>query len=333
MELEINENMARLISESCNSESMAHMGREEWKAARKDYIGGSESFAFGYKILGAKPKWSTPFSVWAKKNGHGKDVTSAAMTNGINREPHIRSMSAQLIVDQTGEKVQVYETPYLYTMEQYPFIAANLDGLVQDENGVISGLEIKTSGSMDGWHDNDIPDVYWCQLQHYMMVTGLDHFYVVAEINGRHIVRVVMQNTDFVNRLMLEEVRFWQDYIMTRVMPPMVGADCETEFLDSIHRECNEESVEVPELQEIAKEYIELSSKEKVIKERKSQLQLEIKAAIGNAKSAMMGNMKASWLRIEKDSFDVAAFKEAHPQTYAQFTKKTEYTQLRVKEV
>lgn len=155
-------------------------GSDDWINGRSRYVGGSESYALGAKILGEEPRYISEFILWCEKAGHKIARKNDLMTYGKNTEQVIRELSADIILRLIGKKVNIYESNFLFYDTNNPFIAANIDGLIKFNDGSIAGLEIKTRLPFS-WKGSDLPKEYWSQCQHYMMVTGLDVFYVISE--------------------------------------------------------------------------------------------------------------------------------------------------------
>ena len=71
---------------------------------------------------------------------------------------------------------------------KYPFLFASLDGILTNkETGEKGILEVKTteivrSMQYENWKDENIPDAYYCQVLHYLNVTGFTFAKLVAEL-------------------------------------------------------------------------------------------------------------------------------------------------------
>ena len=63
--------------------------------------------------------------------------------------------------------------------EEYPFLHANVDRLCIGQS---AGLEIKTASRFkkEEWVGDELPDSYYLQIQYYLMITGLEKWYVAA---------------------------------------------------------------------------------------------------------------------------------------------------------
>lgn len=142
--------------------------REEWLAKRTSYIGGSDASS----ILGLNP-YKTNIVLWKEKCGlkEPKDISNEPVVKyGVACEPLIRELFK---IDHPDMRVE-YEEWNIFLNTAYPWAHASLDGWMFDELGRFGVLEIKTTHiqgtNILKWKDR-IPDNYYVQLLHYLMVT------------------------------------------------------------------------------------------------------------------------------------------------------------------
>lgn len=293
----------------CTAISTNGMSEEQWLENRRKGIGGSDSGA----ILGMN-KWATPLSVYIAKKGlldDGLNRGNQSIKWGKMAESAIREGLAKDL------GIQIETAPVMFTSKENPFMLADLDGLafIPEEKEIggkavkgLGGVEIKTATSRNTEFGNDeIPDSYYCQVQHYMAVTGLEWFILAALIDkadGR--IYVVLRNNDFINNTLIPaEKSFWNGYILTDTMPAPTGNENEAKVLDGVYKDCAAE-VELPEeVSLLCDEYNLASKEEKAASERKRIAQEKIKIAIMNASPAAdvekqkiiatAGGAKISW--------------------------------------
>ena len=155
--------------------------REEWLEARKRFIGGSDASA----IMGMNP-YKTNVELWLEKTGQFKpeDISNKPYVRyGTEAEDYLRELFR---LDYPQYEV-FYEPNNMWTNDEYPWAHASLDGWLFDrESGRFGILEIKTTNILQSmqkekWH-NRIPDNYYCQLLHYLMVTGFDFCILKAQL-------------------------------------------------------------------------------------------------------------------------------------------------------
>ena len=154
--------------------------KAEWLKHR-DRIGGSDAGA----IMGLC-KWRDNLTVWREKCGFAEpeDISDRPFVKyGIDAEQHIR----ELFKLHHPEWAVGYQPDNMFTNDKYPFAHASLDGWIETEDGKHGVFEVKTTeinskAKAEEWAENRIPDTYYCQLLHYLMVTEFDFAILCAEI-------------------------------------------------------------------------------------------------------------------------------------------------------
>jgi len=115
----------------------------------------------------------------------------------------------------------------------YPFLFASLDGiLINKETGEKGILEIKTSEILrsmqkEKWKDS-IPPNYYCQILHYLNVTGFTFVKLFAELNYDENYQATKTYTierkdveEDIKYLEKKEIEFWK-YVENDKCPPLV---------------------------------------------------------------------------------------------------------------
>lgn len=161
--------------------TMLELGsRDEWLQARGKRIGGSEASA----VVGLNPYMSNT-DLWSIKTGHreAEDISDKPYVRyGHDAEPLLRELFK---LDFPDYKVG-YRDNNLFLNSRYPWAHASLDGWLQDPEGRTGILEIKTteilqSMQKEKWKDR-IPDNYYLQVLHYMMVMEADFACLKAQL-------------------------------------------------------------------------------------------------------------------------------------------------------
>lgn len=195
------------------------MNYQQWLANRKNGIGGSDAAA----ILGYSP-YKTNVELWEEKVGLRESVDISDedyVQYGKDAEEHLVALFA---LDYPEYAVKSNTDYQVYTHPQYPFLFATLDGeLTERHTGRKGILEIKTALILNSaqrlkWKDG-IPDQYYIQVLHYLLVTGRDFVKVKAslrwdygdgvkkETRHYHIERKeVLEDLEY---LLGKEIEFW----------------------------------------------------------------------------------------------------------------------------
>lgn len=153
--------------------------RKEWLAYRTG-IGGSDAAA----IIGMNPYMNNQ-ELWEIKTGRRRqeDISEKPyVIYGINAEAHLRELFK---LDFPELTVDYIENNMFFNIK-YPWAHASLDGWLTDSDGRRGILEIKTSEILrsmqkERWYEQ-IPDNYYIQLLHYLMVTDADFAILKAQL-------------------------------------------------------------------------------------------------------------------------------------------------------
>ena len=206
-------------------ERKAYSNREEWLSGRTASIGASEAAS----AVGLSP-FESSYELWARKTGRsqGKDLSGNAVVEYGNRlEPAMRAMFQAEHPELT---VEYHQFDVLFQSER-PWMTATLDGEITDEQGHKGVLEIKTaqvskSAQWEKWRDK-IPQNYFCQVLHQLLVTGWEFAYLYAKLvklNGDSEIRTYLikaeEHKEDMEWLLREETSFWQKHVLMRTPPP-----------------------------------------------------------------------------------------------------------------
>lgn len=153
----------------------------EWLQHR-DRIGGSECSA----IIGMNP-YMTNIELWQIKTGRiqPEDISDKPYVRyGHQAEPLLRELFK---LDFPEYRVEYYPNNMILN-EEMPWAHASLDGELVDPDGRRGILEIKTTNILQSmqkekWNDG-IPDNYYCQILHYLMVTGYSFVILKAQLKS-----------------------------------------------------------------------------------------------------------------------------------------------------
>lgn len=211
--------------------------QEQWLETRKKGLGASEAAA----VIGRSP-WLDNVELWRRKTGRSTapDISNnEAVKYGHDAEGLIRGLFALDYADR-------YEVSYggsfdLVRNPDHPWLLATLDGrLVERETGRRGVLEIKTTSIVrsmqkEKWWGPDgpcIPDQYYIQVLHQLIVTGFDFAVLHSQLKYTYgddirserrtytIERADVQ--DDIDYLLAEEINFWNKYVLADKQPPLI---------------------------------------------------------------------------------------------------------------
>lgn len=169
-------------------------GSAEWIQYRRCHIGASDSST----IMGINP-WKTKLMLWEEKVLGWEMEMTEKMREGTRLEPEAR----QAYIDLTGKHVE----PMVLESLEYPFLSSSMDGMTLDMSNAV---EIKCGASSHRLAlKGEISGIYFPQLQHQMMICGLnciDYF----SYDGKNNVLLTQDiDTEFVKRMLEKELEFW----------------------------------------------------------------------------------------------------------------------------
>ncbi|WP_143321058.1 YqaJ viral recombinase family protein [Clostridium sp. HBUAS56010] len=156
--------------------------REEWLQARKNHIGGSDASA----CVGMNP-YKSNVELWEEKSGLrlSEDISKKEyVIYGTKAEDYLREL---FILDFPAYQI-FYDDNNMFLNSDFPWMHASLDGELVDQNGRKGILEIKTTNLLQSmqkekWKDR-IPDNYFCQVLHYLAVTGYEFVVLKAQLKS-----------------------------------------------------------------------------------------------------------------------------------------------------
>jgi len=223
-------------------------------ADRAAGIGGSDVAA----IMGCSRFGRTIHDAYLEKIGEGRpfEVTEA-MNIGTALEASIAKLYGDVIAP-LGEVVARFEgvEGFRYVSSRLPYMMAHLDGVVyaaadyealgEGEMAIdmpsARGLEIKNVGIGSAKYfgpsgTDEVPTDYLLQCQHYMYVTGLTSFDLVALIGGNSLrVYEIERNEDLIAKIVAACDSFWNDHVVPRVAPPIPETPDGSRAADMIYR-------------------------------------------------------------------------------------------------
>jgi len=283
--------------------------RKDWLLERAKSIGASDSSA----VLGINP-WKSNVELWLEKTNPESLLDQPDNLNmrlGRDMEPILR----QLFTEETG--LQVRQDNHIRYDDEYPFLSTNLDGRIVGDK---VPLELKTTGMWDGM----IPDNYFCQLQHQMMVTNSPYIYfavlVLSNFGKQFIVEKYERNERFIADMRSKMVDFWMNYVVTGVAPdPVSVKDARLLYNETNQESVIEGSFDMITICEKIKDY---NKDIKKIKSKADELRVDIMDTMKEDEiMTYKGSTLSTWKKSKgKVKFDLNKFKKDHPDIYEEYS-------------
>lgn len=183
---------------------------DEWLEMRRTKIGASDAPV----LVGVSP-WKTPFELYEEKMGWKTSPQNDAMKRGLLLEEQAR--------DRLGKIFGFSFKPAVCLHKSIKWIMASLDAVNLEENIII---EIKSPGKKDHQLalDGKIPDHYYPQLQHQMLVTDLKSAFYYSFDGDDGVIVPVKRDDDYIIDLLEKEKKFY-DCLLTGIAPAFTSRD------------------------------------------------------------------------------------------------------------
>jgi putative phage-type endonuclease len=310
----------------------------EWLDLRRQGIGGSDLAG----IMGMS-NYSTPIDIYLDKTGQTEieEEENPLFWWGHKLEPLVIQKYELMY---PGEKIK--SAHGMLVSKAWPWMVANPDGIISNpdvtnEDGVISFgekgvFEIKTIGfagdewGHDGGNEEDIPEKYYCQVAHYLAVTGFKYAVVAAFfMASREIRRYFIDRDESVTQnIVAIEDKFWHEHVIPQEPPsPTNSADCNKLWMydKGTTITAGDDIIEIArELQAVKKEAKRLVGSDGK-GGQKSELEAKIKNCMGDNQILIGpdGKKICSWKTQTARRFQIKEFAETYPELDKEFRKKS----------
>lgn len=300
------------------------LSRQEWMQLRCNGVGGSDVSV----IMGVN-KYRSIQQLWEEKTGRlaVTDTGNEYTYWGNIMEPIIRKE----FMKRTGLKVRQKHAMIIHP--EYPFMFADLDGIVTDEDGEKCVFEAKTASQYksEEW-DGQIPYEYLLQIQHYLEVTGMNKAYVAGLIGGNQFVfHVVYRDEELIQKIVEKEQAFWNDCVLADRQPDMDGSEATMNFLNVKYKESVKDSIQLDDsVRALLAEYDRINPLLAELERKKTEITNCMKEALQEHETGEIDGRIISWKKIEKNSFDSKQFRKDEPELFLKYRKDSSYRRLTV---
>lgn len=300
-----------------------NLSRQEWLQYRTQGIGGSDVSV----IAGINP-YRSVYQLWLEKTGQitPEETENEYTQFGTLLEPIVRKVFTQ----KTGIKVR--KKNMLLQSEEYPFMLANLDGVIRI-NGEFCLFEAKTASAYksDEWK-NGIPQEYLLQIQHYMAVTGAIRTYIAVIIGGNHFeYRIIERDDKMIADIIAMEKQFWEVNVIGGVEPLPDGLSITSDYLNQRYCMSNGKTVILPsEIILMCEKYSLISDSIDKLSTEKEMVCNRIKSSLKENEIGVAGDYKISWKQINSTRFNQTKFKAENPELYSKYVMQSCYRRFNI---
>lgn len=288
--------------------STKNLSTEEWLKIRTLGIGGSDAGI----IAGCNP-YRSIFELWQEKRGEiqVREEESEVTHFGKVLEDVVRKE----FIQRTG--LMVRRKNSILRSKEYPFMIADLDGVVNEFDGTYSIFEAKTAIEFknNDWKNGEIPKAY------IAVLVGGNKFYWTE----------VYRDEQLIKMLVSMESHFWHcvregeepDVDASKATSLYLGAKYNNAKVGSVI-DLDEQMLSVIEKYEQIK--IELDS----LTEQKRLVENQLKSALAENEAGKVGGHIVKWKSIVQTRIDSAKLKEKHKDIYDDCKKEVTYRKFSV---
>lgn len=201
-----------------------------WLEIRKNGIGGSDCSA----VFGLNPYISN-VKLWEIKTGR-KAADDLSQKSCVSFGKEAEAKLIKRFAEENKEKYFVSHKEYdMVFSKKYDFMFGTLDGVLIDKDTGEKGiLEIKTCSvnkyNKPKWEGGRIPDNYYCQVLHYMAVTGYKFAVLYVMFYGFFDYKSFKKYFFFRDTKKEEEIKyleekesdFWNNYVLKDKKPDLL---------------------------------------------------------------------------------------------------------------
>lgn len=283
---------------------ISYKSKEEWLSKRKGYIGGSDAGA----VVGLN-HYKSAYSLWAEKTGKIPEFDGNTTTRVGG---YLEELVADMFTEETGKKVR--RKNKILINEEYPWACADVDRMIVGEKAI---LECKTTNSpiaIKKFKNGEYPESWYCQMTHYLAVTGLSKAYLAVLIESRDFkVFELDRDEDEIAALMRAEQDFWE-HVKTDTPPTADGLLSTSETLVALYAQSNAETVDLYGYENDLAQYISILAQIKDLEAAKEEMANKVKAFLGEAGKGENERFRVSWTTSERKSLDAKRLAQEHPE-------------------
>ena len=191
--------------------------------------------------------------------------------------------------------------------------------------GQKAGLECKTVSpfSADKWANGKIPAHYLARVDHYLVVSGFDCWYVAALILGKElIIHKIVTDKQVLADLIDKEELFWTRYVVPQIPPAPNGSEGDTQQINQLYEVDNrDKNADLTSLRGLLDKRQELSSQIEQLEQEKTAIEQQVKLEMQDAAYGTAPGYKVSWVSSESKRVDSQRLRKEQPDIFNQYSK------------
>ena len=295
--------------------NLSNLDREQWLALRRQGLGGTDAAA----VLGLSP-YRTAVDVYLEKTGQREPV---ADTPRMRAGRLLEDVVARWWALEKGFRVRRDNKMRFHP--QYPELFANIDRLITTPGEKLGTgvLEVKTTSGyhFKRWENDGLPPDTYCQVMHYLMVTGHRWARVAVLVDGYDLKDIpVVYDREYIDLMRGQLLDFWHDHVLQGI-PPEPRNESDVRSLwpraqgDKIVQAGEPDIRTVDRLVDVTRQLAGLT-------EEKNDLEEQLKLTLRDATVLACGDEALVTWRQSKDAqrFDTGRFKTDFPALYQTYS-------------
>ena len=280
---------------------IATKNRDEWKALRRDYIGGSDAAS----VVGLNP-YKSAYSLWAEKTGKIPEFEGNLATD---MGAYLEDFVAKLFEKETGKKVR-RESRSIFN-DKYPWAIANCDRMIVGED---AGLECKFTDSLNlkKYKNGEYPERFYAQCVHYLATTGKKRWYLAVLIGNKEFKWFTIERDEEEIAALMGEEEKMATCIKTNTPPAVDGLQSTSNAISKVYPDSNGDIVSLMAYETDLMQYLALTAQIKELEKQQGEMANRVKTFMGEAGKGESNRYKVSWSTSAKRTFDTKAFQADH---------------------
>ena len=278
---------------------LSYKDRNEWLELRKGYIGGSDAGA----VAGVNP-WVGPYGVWLDKTGRamGEDKSSIVTEVGSYLEQFV----ADKFTETTGKKVQ--RVNFILVNEEYPWACADVDRRIVGEDAILECKTTNSFGNAKLIRSGEYPMTWYCQMMHYLAVTGAKKAYLAVLIASRDFQIFELERDEAeIKALMDMEFNFWQ-HVKDDTQPTPNASDADAVAEDFQGETIKDTPLDMTAETSLLQQYAQATEELDDVQKRVNDLKTQICAAMGDYETGLASGFRVTWTPQTRKTFDAKRY-------------------------
>lgn len=286
-------------------------------ADRRTFIGGSDAPV----IINVSP-WKNRVQLWREKTGKDPEPDLSEVERVIAGQL-MEDVIARLYTWKYGIRLRRINERITMKDAEFPAVS-QLDRKVEGLRKVVEIKNVDISQRKNWGEDgsSECPIYYYAQIEHQLMCSTYDDAEAAPFFGGNTVERrFIPRSQDFIDSLYEAEYEFWK--LVQQDIPPEPMTDAEASLIWTAPQEAK---VSAEAIAAHLVGYIQQGKNQiKTIERREGLAKLMLMRMMENLGDTLTVDKKAvcTWKVQTTKTFDLDAFKKAHPEMVAWYTKET----------